>query len=77
LSYPEEVLGQPVKLPLSRDDQIVLRKNRNQFSAAEDNLILRGVVRSFNLFFWHRTNHVSSSWTIPHFFISFLFFGCE
>eukprot|EP00978_Attheya_sp_CCMP212_P007947 scaffold18479_cov47-Attheya_sp.AAC.1 len=43
LSYPEEVLGQPVKLPLSRDDQIVLRKNRNQFSAAEDNLILRGV----------------------------------
>ena len=40
-----EVFGNDFKPPATIPQQIQLRKNRNQFTAAEDNLILRGVVR--------------------------------
>ena len=45
VSDANEVFGQDFVPPTSIPQQIVLRRNRNQFTAAEDNLILRGVVR--------------------------------
>lgn len=45
LCDPKEVFGEHYTPPTSIPQQIQLRKNRNQFTAAEDNLILRGVVR--------------------------------
>ena len=43
LSYPQELLGEDFEFPMSKPLQILLRKNRNHFTSAEDNLILRGV----------------------------------
>lgn len=38
-----EFLGPDFEAPCSLQEQVVLRKNRNLFSSAEDNLVLRGV----------------------------------
>ena len=40
-----EVFGPNFQPPTTIPQQIQLRKNRNHFTAAEDNLVLRGVVR--------------------------------
>lgn len=45
VSDAREVFGQDFVPPTSIPQQIILRRNRNQFTAAEDNLVLRGVVR--------------------------------
>lgn len=45
LCDPKEALGVNYKPPTSINEEIYLRKNRSQFTAAEDNLVLRGVVR--------------------------------
>jgi len=45
-AFSDEVKGQDpskVKSPLTKIQKLELRKNRNQFTAGEDNLILRGV----------------------------------
>lgn len=46
LTYAPEAFESPEKViaPLTREQQTELRKNRGQFTAGEDNLILRGVV---------------------------------
>ena len=44
LTYPSEVMGRDVGMPMSEDQQKSLRSNRLQFTCAEDNLLLRGVV---------------------------------
>mmetsp|Transcript_27904 Transcript_27904/g.56468 ORF Transcript_27904/g.56468 Transcript_27904/m.56468 type:complete len:1493 (-) Transcript_27904:2915-7393(-) len=43
LSYPQELLGPKFKTPMSKPLQVLVRKNRSQFTSAEDNLVLRGV----------------------------------
>jgi hypothetical protein len=52
LSDPKEVFGPSFEKPTSITQQIMLRKDRNQFTAAEDNLVLRGVVSHKLLFCW-------------------------
>lgn len=52
LTFPAEVLGSPAEavvkvkeaITMSPEQQTSLRKNRGQFTASEDNLLLRGVV---------------------------------
>ena len=44
VSDPKEVFGPNFQPPTNIPQQIQLRKNRNHFTAAEDNLVLRGVV---------------------------------
>ncbi len=44
LTYPSEIMGTEEGMPMSEDQQRLLRSNRAQFTAAEDNLLLRGVV---------------------------------
>ena len=44
LTYPAEVDGGENGGPLNENEQLCLRQNKHQFTAAEDNLILRGVV---------------------------------
>ncbi len=54
LTYPGEVVGSPAEAVskaqeievMSNEQQTYLRKNRGQFTASEDNLLLRGVVSS-------------------------------
>lgn len=43
LTYPYEVMGEETGMPMSEDQQKSLRMNKSQFTAAEDNLLLRGV----------------------------------
>jgi len=51
LTYPGEIMGSPVEaikrkregIILNTEEQLSLRKNRVQFTASEDNLLLRGV----------------------------------
>ena len=43
ITFPKEVFGQHFALPCTPQQQLVLRKNRNQFTASEDNLVLRGI----------------------------------
>lgn len=43
LSEPKEVFGAGFFPPATEEQQLGLRRNRNQFTAAEDNLVLRGV----------------------------------
>jgi len=45
-----EIFGSEFAPPMTIPQQIQLRKNRNQFTAAEDNLILRGVVSCCAIF---------------------------
>ena len=47
LTYPAEVDGGEKGGPLNENEQLCLRQNKHQFTAAEDNLILRGVVSCF------------------------------
>lgn len=47
LTYPYEVMGDETGMPMSEDQQKSLRMNKSQFTAAEDNLLLRGVVSFF------------------------------
>jgi hypothetical protein len=49
LTDPKEVFGNEVSDFATDDQKLRLRKNRNQFTAAEDNLVLRGVVRPVDL----------------------------
>ena len=44
LTYPSEIMGREEGMPMSDEQQKSLRSNRPQFTAAEDNLLLRGVV---------------------------------
>lgn len=52
LTFPGEFAGSPAQavnkikdiIPMSREEQTNLRKNRGQFTTSEDNLLLRGVV---------------------------------
>jgi len=44
LTYPSEVMGDEAGMPMSQEQQRLLRHSRLQFTAAEDNLLLRGVV---------------------------------
>ena len=52
LTYPGEVVGSPAEavnkvkeiVAMSPEQQLSLRRNRGQFTASEDNLLLRGVV---------------------------------
>jgi len=43
ISHPKEFFGPMFAPPTNPDQELALRKNRNQFTAAEDNLVLRGV----------------------------------
>lgn len=43
LTFPKECFGD-FTVPLSQEQQLELKQNRSQFSASEDNLLLRGVV---------------------------------
>ena len=47
LTNPSEVFGTIIgeEMKTTPQQQMLLRKNRSQFTAAEDNLLLRGVVR--------------------------------
>ena len=47
ISYPAEVLINSPNGKLTKEQEIQLRKNKCQFTAAEDNLLLRGVVSLF------------------------------
>ena len=47
LTYPAEVDGGEKGGPLNENEKLCLRQNKHQFTAAEDNLILRGVVSCF------------------------------
>lgn len=53
LTHAPEAFAEPEKVnrPLTKSQRLELRKNKNQFTAGEDNLILRGVVsaNSFHL----------------------------
>lgn len=49
LTYPYEVMGDETGMPMSEDQQKSLRMNKLQFTAAEDNLLLRGVVSALFL----------------------------
>ena len=42
--HAKEVFGDDFEPPTTIAQQVQLRKNRNVFTAAEDNLLLRGVV---------------------------------
>ena len=46
LTHAPEAFSDPenIRAPLTKEQRTELRKNRNQFTAGEDNLILRGVV---------------------------------
>jgi hypothetical protein len=44
LTYPCEIMGNDIGVPMSKEQQKLLRQNKLQFTAAEDNLLLRGVV---------------------------------
>lgn len=44
LTYPSEIMGNEVGMPMSQEQQKFLRQNKLQFTTAEDNLLLRGVV---------------------------------
>ena len=52
LTFPGEFARSPAevvnkikdKIPLTKEQQTELRKNRGQFTTSEDNLLLRGVV---------------------------------
>lgn len=47
LSQPKEVFGENFQgPPLSWEQALALKRDRNQFTAAEDSLVFRGVVRS-------------------------------
>ena len=48
ITYPYEVMGDETGMPMSEDQQKSLRMNKSQFTAAEDNLLLRGVVSYLN-----------------------------
>jgi hypothetical protein len=55
LSQPKEVFGPDFSPPCAPEQVAVLRRDRNQFTAAEDSLVFRGVVRFLNwLFFKYR-----------------------
>jgi len=43
LTYPSEIMGSDVGMPMNKEQQKLLRQNKLQFTAAEDNLLLRGV----------------------------------
>ena len=49
LSYPLEFFGNNYKVPLTMENQLKLRKSKYHFTAAEDNLLLMGIV-SFQFF---------------------------
>ena len=51
LTYPSEVMGDEAGMPMSQEQQRLLRHSRLQFTAAEDNLLLRGVVSTRGQFF--------------------------
>ena len=61
LTFPGEVVGSPAEavtrikevVAMSPQQETLLRKNRGQFTASEDNLLLRGVVgdKNQNVFF--------------------------
>jgi hypothetical protein len=64
LTDPKELFGNEFSGCATGDQKLRLRKNRNQFTAAEDNLVLRGVVRpddlwciSFQVDFFFLTSH--------------------
>jgi|AntRauTorckE5430_2_1112549.scaffolds.fasta_scaffold03973_1 hypothetical protein len=44
LTYPSEVIGENTGMAMTQEQQRLLRHSRLQFTAAEDNLLLRGVV---------------------------------
>jgi len=50
LTFPKECLGSQFNVPLSDEKQLELRQNRDQFTASEDNLLLRGVVSLVRFF---------------------------
>jgi hypothetical protein len=50
LPYPSEMMDNDSGMPMSREQQKLLRQNKLQFTAAEDNLLLRGVVSDDNSF---------------------------
>jgi hypothetical protein len=45
LSQPKEFFGPDFRPPCSKEQIAVLKRDRNQFTAAEDSLVFRGVVR--------------------------------
>jgi len=44
LTYPSEIMGEEEGMPMSEIQQRTLRCHRQYMTAAEDNLVLRGVV---------------------------------
>ena len=46
LSQPKEFFGQDFTPPCSLEQISLLKRDRNQFTAAEDSLVFRGVVRT-------------------------------
>ena len=49
LSQPKEFFGPSFRPPCSKEQIAILKRDRNQFTAAEDSLVFRGVVRYHKL----------------------------